>query len=174
MTVEGDGHRRIAARLGRPPGTVRGWLRAFARRAEAVGSPARRWAHAITPRTTGGTAGRPDRRSPTRSTRSGPRPGPAGCSWISAPRRGSWRSRSPACSTAARATRPASSCSGRSCGSHPARPHCHPAEPTAAGSSAATLARVSIAPADRRLTPAAGSATPPGAIQAKGRATEGL
>lgn len=45
--AHGVGHRRIAARLGRPPGTVRGWLRAFARRAEAVGSCARRWAHAI-------------------------------------------------------------------------------------------------------------------------------
>ena len=45
--AQGDGHRRIAARLGRPPGTVRGWLRAFARRAATVGSCARRWAHAI-------------------------------------------------------------------------------------------------------------------------------
>jgi hypothetical protein len=45
--AQGVGHRRIAARLGRPPGTVRGWLRAFARRAEAVGGCARRWAHAI-------------------------------------------------------------------------------------------------------------------------------
>jgi hypothetical protein len=45
--AQGAGHRRIAARLGRPPGTVRGWLRAFARRAEAVGSCARRWTHAI-------------------------------------------------------------------------------------------------------------------------------
>ena len=43
----GDGHRRIAARLGRPPGTVRGWLRAFARRAELVVASARRWTHAI-------------------------------------------------------------------------------------------------------------------------------
>ncbi len=45
--AQGDGHRTIAARLGRPPATVRGWLRAFARRAEAVGRSARRWAHAI-------------------------------------------------------------------------------------------------------------------------------
>lgn len=30
----GDGHRRIAERLGRPPGTVRGWLRCFAGRVE--------------------------------------------------------------------------------------------------------------------------------------------
>jgi hypothetical protein len=43
----GAGHRTIAARLGRPPGTVRGWLRAFARRAEAIGRSARRWAYAI-------------------------------------------------------------------------------------------------------------------------------
>jgi hypothetical protein len=32
----GQGHRRIAARLGRPASTVRGWLRAFARNAERV------------------------------------------------------------------------------------------------------------------------------------------
>jgi hypothetical protein len=45
--ANGDGHRRIATRLGRPPGTVRGWLRAFARRAEAVAGSARRWAYAV-------------------------------------------------------------------------------------------------------------------------------
>jgi hypothetical protein len=45
--AQGAGHRKIAARLGRPPGTVRGWLRAFARRAEPLRSCARRWAHAI-------------------------------------------------------------------------------------------------------------------------------
>jgi Homeodomain-like domain len=45
--ANGDGHRRIAARLGRPPGTVRGWLRAFARRAELVAVSARRWTHAV-------------------------------------------------------------------------------------------------------------------------------
>jgi len=45
--AQGAGHRRIAARLGRPPGTVRGWLRAFARRAETVSSCARHWTHAI-------------------------------------------------------------------------------------------------------------------------------
>ena len=38
--AHGDGHRKIAARLQRPPSTVRGWLRAFARRAEAVQSSA--------------------------------------------------------------------------------------------------------------------------------------
>lgn len=32
----GAGHRPVAARLGVPPGTVRGWLRRFAGRAEAV------------------------------------------------------------------------------------------------------------------------------------------
>jgi hypothetical protein len=32
----GAGHRTIAARLDRPPGTVRGWLRAGARRADAL------------------------------------------------------------------------------------------------------------------------------------------
>lgn len=34
----GQGHRRIAARLGRPASTVRGWLRAFAGNAERVGA----------------------------------------------------------------------------------------------------------------------------------------
>ena len=34
--VGGEGHRRIAARLGVPAGTVRGWLRRFAQRAELV------------------------------------------------------------------------------------------------------------------------------------------
>ncbi len=34
----GSGHRVIAARLGRPASTVRGWLRAFTRRAEQVRS----------------------------------------------------------------------------------------------------------------------------------------
>ena len=34
----GDGHRVIAGRLGRPASTVRGWLRALARRAERVRS----------------------------------------------------------------------------------------------------------------------------------------
>jgi hypothetical protein len=43
----GAGHRTIAARLGCPPGTVRGWLRTFARRAEEIGRSARSWAHAI-------------------------------------------------------------------------------------------------------------------------------
>lgn len=47
--AEGLGHRRIAAQLDRPPGTVRGWLRTFARRADAVASSARRWTHAIDP-----------------------------------------------------------------------------------------------------------------------------
>lgn len=36
FAATGVGHRRIAGRLGRPAGTVRGWLRRFASRAEAV------------------------------------------------------------------------------------------------------------------------------------------
>jgi hypothetical protein len=48
-SVQGDGHRKIAARLQRPPATVRGWLRAFAGRAEAVRCCALRWAYAIDP-----------------------------------------------------------------------------------------------------------------------------
>ena len=47
--ARGLGHRRIAARLERPPGTVRGWLRTFARRAEQVTVSARRWTHALEP-----------------------------------------------------------------------------------------------------------------------------
>lgn len=43
----GDGHRRIAARLGRPAGTVRGWLRAARRRTEALRSVGVRWAVAL-------------------------------------------------------------------------------------------------------------------------------
>jgi hypothetical protein len=45
--AEGAGHRTIAARLGRPPGTVRGWLRAFARRAETLRAAAVRWTQAL-------------------------------------------------------------------------------------------------------------------------------
>ena len=45
--ARGLGHRRIAARLGRPPATVRGWLRTFARRAQQITVSARRWTHAI-------------------------------------------------------------------------------------------------------------------------------
>ena len=44
--ARGLGHRRIAARLGRPAGTVRGWLRTFARRAEQVSATASRWTRA--------------------------------------------------------------------------------------------------------------------------------
>ncbi|MFJ2478557.1 helix-turn-helix domain-containing protein [Streptomyces sp. NPDC087659] len=36
MKAAGDGHRRIADRLGRPQSTVRGWLRRFAGRAKSV------------------------------------------------------------------------------------------------------------------------------------------
>jgi hypothetical protein len=43
----GAGHRTIAARLGRPAGTVRGWLRAFARRAETLHAAAQRWIQAL-------------------------------------------------------------------------------------------------------------------------------
>lgn len=36
LKATGSGHRPIAARLGRPVSTVRGWLRAFARNAETA------------------------------------------------------------------------------------------------------------------------------------------
>jgi len=45
--ARGLGHRRIAARLGRPPGTVRGWLRTFANRADRISASARRWTGVI-------------------------------------------------------------------------------------------------------------------------------
>jgi len=38
VKAAGEGHRVIAERLGRPASTVRGWLRAFTRRAEQVRS----------------------------------------------------------------------------------------------------------------------------------------
>ena len=41
--AQGEGHRTIAARLDRPAATVRGWLRAFARRSEPLQACAVRW-----------------------------------------------------------------------------------------------------------------------------------
>jgi Homeodomain-like domain len=38
LSAAGWGHRRIAERLGRPPGTVRGWVRRLGARAEALRS----------------------------------------------------------------------------------------------------------------------------------------
>lgn len=45
----GRGHRAIAIELGLPDTTVRGWLRRFAARAEAVRVHFTRWAHALDP-----------------------------------------------------------------------------------------------------------------------------
>ena len=45
----GDGHRRIAERLGVPASTVRGWLRRFRSRAEAIAAFFTRWALALAP-----------------------------------------------------------------------------------------------------------------------------
>jgi hypothetical protein len=47
--ANGAGHRSIASDLERAPSTVRGWLRAFARRAAALGEHFVRWAHALDP-----------------------------------------------------------------------------------------------------------------------------
>jgi len=47
--VIGAGCRRIAARLGRPMETVRGWLRRFAGRVEAVRSVFTTWLRALDP-----------------------------------------------------------------------------------------------------------------------------
>lgn len=46
----GAGHRTIAARLGRPKETVRGWLRRFSSRVEIIQEHFRRWALALDPR----------------------------------------------------------------------------------------------------------------------------
>lgn len=45
----GRGHRSIAGRLGVPKDTVRGWLRRFARDAEAIRALFSRWAFALDP-----------------------------------------------------------------------------------------------------------------------------
>ena len=45
--AQGDGHRTIAARLGRAPSTVRGWLRAALRRAETLCAAGLRWVRAL-------------------------------------------------------------------------------------------------------------------------------
>jgi hypothetical protein len=45
----GAGHRLIAALLGRPPETVRGWLRRFACRVEAVRAVFTRWCRDLAP-----------------------------------------------------------------------------------------------------------------------------
>ena len=43
----GDGHRTVASRLGRPPSTVRGWLRRFRLVAVRVAAHFTVWAHAL-------------------------------------------------------------------------------------------------------------------------------
>jgi hypothetical protein len=45
----GEGHGRIAARLGVPPATVRGWLRRFGARAAAIAAFFTRWALTLAP-----------------------------------------------------------------------------------------------------------------------------
>jgi hypothetical protein len=47
--ANGSGHRRIAAALGRPASTVRGWLRRFTVLAVAVREHFTRWAYALDP-----------------------------------------------------------------------------------------------------------------------------
>lgn len=49
QSARGDGHRRIASRLGRPSGTVRGWLRASRSRAELLRRSGVRWAYMLDP-----------------------------------------------------------------------------------------------------------------------------
>lgn len=47
--ARGQGHRKIAAALGRVASTVRGWLRSFAVRASAIREHFTRWAHVLGP-----------------------------------------------------------------------------------------------------------------------------
>lgn len=47
--ANGQGHRVIAAALRRPPGTVRGWLRSFTRRAGQITTTARLWERVLDP-----------------------------------------------------------------------------------------------------------------------------
>jgi hypothetical protein len=47
LKADGAGHRAIAARLGRPPGTMRGWLRAGERRADALAVCGTLWTIAL-------------------------------------------------------------------------------------------------------------------------------
>jgi hypothetical protein len=49
LAAAGVGHRTIARRLDRPPGTVRGWLRAARRRAECLRACATRWTGVLDP-----------------------------------------------------------------------------------------------------------------------------
>ena len=47
--ARGEGHRPIASRLGRPPATVRGWLRAARSRAGSLRACGTRWAYTLDP-----------------------------------------------------------------------------------------------------------------------------
>ncbi len=47
--AQGQGHRRIAAHLGRVASTVRGWLRRFAQKAGSIREHFTRWAHTLGP-----------------------------------------------------------------------------------------------------------------------------
>jgi hypothetical protein len=49
LAALGDGHRRIASRVGRPHGTVRGWLRAARGRSLSLRECASRWLIALDP-----------------------------------------------------------------------------------------------------------------------------
>jgi hypothetical protein len=49
LAAGGEGHRRIARRLHRPPGTVRGWLRAARARTQIVRACGARWACELDP-----------------------------------------------------------------------------------------------------------------------------
>ncbi len=74
----GDGHRRIAGRLGRPAGTVRGWLRAARRCTEALRRAGVRWA--LCWMASSARSSRPVQRSPRPSRRWRLPQGACGCS----------------------------------------------------------------------------------------------
>ncbi len=91
--VAGDGHRRIAARLGVPDWMVRRWLRRFAERAAAIREHFTRWAHALD--VSLGPLARAGAPSPTRWRPSGQRHAPRYCASVPA-RRGHGRRSPPA------------------------------------------------------------------------------
>jgi hypothetical protein len=139
--AQGEGHRTIAARLGRPPGTVRGWLRAFACRAEVVGSCARRWTYAVDAAHEGHS---PPAGSPLADAVDALGTAARACRLSLETSASPWELA--VALTGLLHGRPRdppgfSPFAPRSCGSCPARPSCSPAEPGGCGSSAAETLR---------------------------------
>ena len=130
----GEGHRRIARRLGRPPGTVRGWLRAGRSRAQSLRMSASRLVvsldHELVAVTPAGSE--PGRRG--RGDHAGcPRVGAA----VRSPRRRPVGARGVAHRRAAARSPAAPAVADSPRGRAPARPHRHQAAHGGCGSSAA-------------------------------------